>query len=214
MDQFNNIIIRSITAVIIAPIFIYIIYLNNFFFTSLMFFLFIISLYELKFLIKNNFFFYINLAIIFLIFIFCFQNLRGETFEDFIYLSWFILIVWLSDIGGLIFGKLIGGKKLTKWSPNKTWSGLYGSLFLSQLSFFLTINIFIKINFSIKIFFFQIFLTLISIIGDLFFSIIKRKFLIKDFSSIIPGHGGLLDRIDGLIFVIIISNLFKYINAY
>jgi len=115
---------------------------------------------------------------------------------------WLILIAWLTDIGGYIFGKLFGGPKLIKISPNKTWSGALGSLILSQFSFlifFLDSNY--KLNFNI--FFFQILLSIISQVGDILMSYIKRINNKKDASNFIPGHGGFLDRVDGLIWIFI-----------
>ena len=115
---------------------------------------------------------------------------------------WLILIAWLTDIGGYVFGKLFGGPKLIKISPNKTWSGALGSLILSQFSFlifFLDINY--KFNFNII--FFQILLSITGQVGDILMSYIKRNNNIKDTSNFIPGHGGFLDRVDGLIWIFI-----------
>jgi phosphatidate cytidylyltransferase len=119
---------------------------------------------------------------------------------------WLILIAWLTDIGGYIFGKLFGGPKLIKISPNKTWLGAFGSLILSQfacLIFFLDSNY--KLNFNI--FFYQILLSIIGQIGDILMSYIKRINDKKDTSNFIPGHGGFLDRVDGLIWIFIFGNL-------
>jgi phosphatidate cytidylyltransferase len=119
---------------------------------------------------------------------------------------WLILIAWLTDIGGYISGKLFGGPKLIKISPNKTWSGAFGSLILSQfacLIFFLDSNY--KLNFNI--FFYQILLSIIGQIGDILMSYIKRINDKKDSSNFIPGHGGFLDRVDGLIWIFIFGNL-------
>ena len=118
---------------------------------------------------------------------------------------WLVLIAWLTDIGGYIFGKLFGGPKLIKISPNKTWSGALGSLLLSQfafLIFFLDNNY--KINFNI--FFYQILLSIAGQIGDILMSYIKRINDKKDTSNFIPGHGGFLDRVDGLIWIFILGN--------
>ena len=115
---------------------------------------------------------------------------------------WLILIAWLTDIGGYIFGKLFGGPKLIKISPNKTWSGAFGSLILSQfacLIFFLDSNYIINFN----IFFYQFLLSIIGQIGDILMSYIKRLNDKKDTSNFIPGHGGFLDRVDGLIWIFI-----------
>jgi len=117
-----------------------------------------------------------------------------------------LLIVWLSDIGGYIFGKLFGGKKLTKVSPKKTWSGALGSIVLSQfaaLVFFF--NSTLEIN--SKLFLIQFLLSVITQVGDLIMSYCKRFNKVKDSSNLLPGHGGILDRIDGLIWVMVVANI-------
>ena len=126
---------------------------------------------------------------------------------EFRLISLYILgICVVSDIGGLIFGKIFKGKKLTKISPNKTISGSFGSLFFSLI----LLTIYILISSSIN-FFFLLLLTLaislISQIGDLLISYIKRKAKVKDTSNILPGHGGLLDRLDGILFALPIGVL-------
>ena len=118
-------------------------------------------------------------------------------------LIFLILICISTDIGGFIFGKLVGGKKLTQISPNKTYSGVFGSFFLSitfgyfYYIFYKTYLIF-EVNYLILI----AIISLISQIGDLFISFLKRKAKIKDTGSILPGHGGILDRIDGILFAL------------
>ena len=116
----------------------------------------------------------------------------------------FILLVCIfSDVGGYIIGKTIGGKKLTKISPKKTISGSIGSLFFSIIPLFI-LNIYDNDEYPIKIFIFLLCL-LISLacqIGDLFVSYLKRKAKVKDTGNILPGHGGLLDRIDGIILAV------------
>ena len=112
----------------------------------------------------------------------------------------FIISICIStDIGGYIFGKILKGKKLTKISPNKTYSGMFGSFFLSILiTSFLFKNF---INFK-DILYYSIIISSISQIGDLSVSYLKRKSKIKDTGKLIPGHGGILDRLDGIIFAI------------
>ena len=116
------------------------------------------------------------------------------------------MICIFSDIGGYLFGKTFGGKKLTKISPNKTISGSIGSFIVSYVGFFLTLFyfsdlLFIKIDFEF-LFFIPFLISLICQVGDLFISFFKRKAKIKNTGNIIPGHGGLLDRIDGIIFAL------------
>ena len=115
------------------------------------------------------------------------------------YLYLIIILTIFTDIGGYIFGKIFKGKKLTKISPNKTYSGVIGSYILSFLVIYIFFSDYIETN---KIFIFTILISTISQIGDLIISYIKRKAKVKDTGSILPGHGGLLDRFDGLIFSI------------
>ena len=112
-----------------------------------------------------------------------------------------ITICVLTDIGGYLFGKTFKGKKLTKISPNKTYSGMIGSFFLTLL-FTTTYNYTINfVDFKI-IFLISILISAISQIGDLLFSYLKRKSKVKDTGNILPGHGGILDRIDGILFAL------------
>ncbi len=209
----SNLILRLFSIIIIIPIFVYLVYLNNFFFNFFLIALYFISFYELKFLIKKKIKFFFLLQILIIIFLFSFLKLRGDTFYDFVYLFWIISIVWLSDIGGYVFGKIFGGVKLSKWSPNKTVSGFLGSIIFSQFSIIILVIYLPNFVITNIHFIMQFFLCLISVFGDLFFSYLKRNFEIKDYSKLIPGHGGLLDRIDGLIFVLIVSFLLKLFNV-
>ena len=118
-----------------------------------------------------------------------------------IYLLYSILVAILSDIGGLICGKIFKGKKLTKISPNKTISGSIGSFMFSTL----LIPFFYKSQIDqtlVNLFIITIIISLTSQLGDLFISLLKRKAKVKDTSDLLPGHGGVLDRIDGIIFAI------------
>lgn len=208
----NNLILRIISSFIIAPVFILFIFLNSYFFYLLLLLLLFVGIYEIKFLIYKNIKYFISLCFILIFFIFSLYELRGYDNQNFYYLLWIFIIIWLSDTGGFVVGKLIGGTKLTKWSPNKTVSGFCGSIFFSQFAF-LFIHFQLNIEYSVKFFFIQFFISLITIFGDIFFSYLKRKNNLKDFSNIIPGHGGLLDRIDGMVFAVIFSNFLKFINV-
>ena len=110
-----------------------------------------------------------------------------------------ITICISSDIGGFVFGNLFKWKKLTKISPNKTYSGVLGAYIFSLISF--NILFYSQTNF-IEMIFFVLILSTISQAGDIFISYLKRKAMIKDTGNILPGHGGILDRFDGLIFAI------------
>jgi phosphatidate cytidylyltransferase len=118
-----------------------------------------------------------------------------------IYLLYSVLVAIMSDIGGLVFGKIFKGQKLTKISPNKTISGSIGSFIFSIL----LIPFFYKEQIDhnlLNILLITIIISLTTQLGDLFISFLKRKANVKDTSDLLPGHGGVLDRIDGIIFAI------------
>ena len=122
-----------------------------------------------------------------------------------------ILISIMTDIGGLIIGKIFKGKKLTKISPNKTISGAMGSFIFSLFLLPFFNNYFINHE-ILSLLIITLSISLISQIGDIFISFIKRKAKVKDTSDILPGHGGFLDRIDGIIFAIPMGFLlFRYL---
>ena len=154
---------------------------------------------------RKNAIFFLGIIVLF---VFLLSLLRIYNFEEFnLIFLWLIILTWLSDIGGYIFGKLFGGPKLIQISPNKTWAGAIGSIILSQfafLIFFLNSNY----KFNINIIFMQLFLSIIGQFGDILMSYVKRKNNKKDTSNFIPGHGGFLDRVDGLIWIIIFGNFF------
>ena len=127
--------------------------------------------------------------------------IESEYFNLKVYLLYSVLVSIMSDIGGLVFGKIFKGKKLTKISPNKTISGSIGSFIFSIL----LIPFFYKSQIDqnlLNIFLITIIISLTSQLGDLFISFLKRKAKVKDTSDLLPGHGGVLDRIDGIIFAI------------
>ena len=205
----TNLAIRAVSSLVLAPFFLWVVYTNNIFFHFLLFLVFFISLYELKFVFIKNKIFYGCLFSLMLVFLFSALEVRGNSNGDFYYFLWVILIVWLSDIGGYIFGNIFKGPALSKWSPKKTFSGLFGSLMLAQLAFAVFSAFGQIFEYTVTIFVTQFFLSAVAILGDLFFSFIKRKHNIKDYSNLIPGHGCLLDRIDGMIFVMIFAYLIK-----
>tara|TARA_B100000161_G_scaffold226365_1_gene172583 strand:- start:301 stop:960 length:660 start_codon:yes stop_codon:yes gene_type:complete len=126
----------------------------------------------------------------------------------------FLIIVCIfTDIGGYLFGKILKGPKLTKISPNKTYSGVVGSFFISLLIGFIYIkylgqkNKILLSNDPEFVVLLILFISLISQIGDLIISYFKRQAKLKDTGKILPGHGGFLDRLDGIIFVIPVTYL-------
>jgi len=122
-----------------------------------------------------------------------------------------MICVW-TDIGGYIFGKIFKGPKLTKFSPNKTYAGMIGGYILSIVSTIILTNFYFNDDFAIKLFIFVILISTISQLGDIIISYFKRLSKIKDTGKIIPGHGGLLDRVDGMIFAFPFSYLIILID--
>ena len=202
MSNFKKRLIVSLLAFPLIYILLYQKALSNF--LILIIFLFCIIEW-VKIFKKKNAIFFLGLIVLFA---FLLSLLRIYNFEEFnLTFLWLIILTWLSDIGGYIFGKLFGGPKLTQISPNKTWAGAIGSIILSQfafLIFFLNSNY----KFNITIIFMQLFLSIIGQFGDILMSYIKRKNNKKDTSNFIPGHGGFLDRVDGLIWIIIFGNFY------
>ncbi len=188
---------------------IYLIFINNIFLIIFLSIIFIISYYEfyklivlikqkLRFSYYNficyNIFFFIYLSF----FTFIIYNSLIHENNDNILILFILFICILTDVGGILFGKLIGGKKLTKISPNKTIAGSIGGFILSFLCLFLFLN-FIPNNSLFNLSILVITTSFFSQIGDLFVSFLKRKAKVKDTGKILPGHGGLLDRIDGIL---------------
>ena len=152
---------------------------------------------------NSNFFFLNILAFSYIFFIFCNLSYEIHKSESPIFFLYIISICFFTDIGGYVFGKIIGGKKLSKISPNKTISGTLGSFLLSifPLIFFINFN-YLDLELNLKNTIFCLLISLISQLGDLFISFIKRKAEIKDTGNLLPGHGGFLDRLDGIIFAV------------
>ena len=149
----------------------------------------------LRFLYKSISLLYLSLLIYFIFAIESYYiNLK-------IYLLYSVLVAILSDIGGFVFGKIFKGKKLTKISPNKTISGSIGSFVFSLFLIPFFYEMIMK-NHFLTLILITIVISLISQLGDLFISYLKRKAKVKNTSDILPGHGGFLDRIDGIIFAV------------
>ena len=191
---------RLITSLILLPISIFFIIKGSIFFIFFLSILFLVTSYEWVLMIKKNNIFRF-LGIIFRFFSFYSAFEFGENYKDFLFI---ITICIFTDIGGYVFGKIFKGPKLTKISPKKTYAGVFGGFFL-PITAGLVIYEYEYINQIIDTgLFFLILILLISLvsqIGDLIISYFKRKSKLKDTGKILPGHGGLLDRIDGMIFV-------------
>jgi len=209
----NNFIKRLISSVVLLPILFLIIYFGNIFFLSMLLIIAIISFYELKNISINNSTFIFSLIILLL---FLYSSWELRNMQNGFYLTLFVLFICIfTDIGGYIFGKIFKGPKISHISPNKTYSGMIGSFLLPTIVifFFITSNsngeIYYKIIFlyNLNLFLTIFIISLVSQLGDFMISYLKRKSNKKDTGNIIPGHGGLLDRIDGIIFATIFYNL-------
>ena len=212
---------RILSSFILIPMVIFFLYQSSFIFIFFLIIIYLLTLYEWlniskKILIKLSGILYISLS-------FYLAYLLRDNYGPYVF--FFVLIVSIStDIGGYFFGKIIKGPKLIKISPNKTYSGMIGSFALSlvlgylYLSYYKSLEPINQIYSSQLIKFNNIFLILIIIfiisgisqIGDLIISYFKRLANVKNTGTLIPGHGGLLDRIDGIIFAIPISYLLFY----
>ena len=153
------------------------------------------------YILFSNFFF-ISYIFLFCILFFYFSNLIILK----IILFTLLLGCVASDIGGYITGNLIKGPKLTKISPNKTISGAIGSLIFTSL-LILSLYYFYTNNIKPSLLIVCLTTSIFCQLGDLFFSYLKRKSKIKDTGNFLPGHGGILDRVDGILFGIPIGFL-------
>ena len=154
----------------------------------------------LRFLYKSISLFYLSL----LVYSFFYIESYNPYFKVYIFYS--VMVAVCSDIGGLVFGRIFKGKKLIRISPNKTISGSIGSFLFSLILVPIFLTELIKYDIFLLIII-TLLISLTSQLGDLFISYIKRKAQVKDTSDILPGHGGFLDRIDGIIFAIPIGFL-------
>ena len=195
---------RVLSSLIVIPVAIFFIVQGSFFFMFFLSTLFFIASYEwMKLSKKNNLLKLIGIIFLMFSFYTAFE-IRGEdSYSDFLFV---LTICIFTDVGGYVFGKILKGPKLTKISPKKTYNGAIGSFLLSILAGLISIKyLFTEIKFftgeNTILVIIILLISLLSQIGDLIISYLKRKARLKDTGKILPGHGGLLDRIDGMIFV-------------
>ena len=188
---------RILSSIILLPLVFYFLTSGSFLLILFIVLCLIITFYEWNKMSKNKF--YKIFGFIFLLF--SFYTFYHLSFELFL-LIYVILICISTDIGGYFFGKIFKGPKLTTISPNKTYAGMFGGYLLSLICLIVITNF---IDYSIKTFqliLITILLSTVSQVGDIIVSYFKRQANIKNTSNLIPGHGGLLDRIDGMIFAV------------
>ena len=146
-----------------------------------------------------------------------FYKIRNEFGFEYFYTSIIMIVCISTDIGGYVFGKIFKGAKLTKISPNKTYSGVAGgylfSIFFIYL-FSINFNTIFDFEFTNELLVYILLISTISQLGDLVISYFKRKSKLKDTGRIIPGHGGILDRIDGMLFVFPFCFFLNFLNIF
>ncbi len=196
---------RILSTLILIPLSFFFIIKGNIFFNFFLFICFVLTLYEWHLMTsKKNYYLF---GYFFLSFSFYSAYLLRNHFDEGSLLIFFVVILTciFTDIGGYIFGKIFKGPRLTKISPKKTYSGMIGGYLLSLVMMNVLFNFSYliykgNINFNKNIFIIIILISTISQIGDIVISYFKRKSNIKDSGKIIPGHGGIMDRLDGMIF--------------
>ena len=208
---------RIFTSIIALPLSLFFIFKGGYFLLLFLLSIFFVANYELfsVFRKKTTILFLDLILILSLYSIYYLSDLNEISFYI---LLWIIILVVCSDVGGYVFGKIFKWKKLTKISPRKTLSGVFGSFIFSLFSVFIANAMFsssqvIPIDFlDPKFFFLAIIFSLIAQAGDLTISYFKRIEKVKDTGKILPGHGGILDRIDGLMFVVILVFVLFYFH--
>ena len=208
---------RIFTSIIALPLSLFFIFKGGYFLLLFLLSIFFVANFELfsVFRKKTTILFLDLILILSLYSIYYLSDLNEISFYI---LLWIIILVVCSDVGGYVFGKIFKWKKLTKISPRKTLSGVFGSFIFSLFSVFianamLSSNQVIPIDFlDPKFFFLAIIFSLIAQAGDLTISYFKRIEKVKDTGKILPGHGGILDRIDGLMFVVILVFVLIYFH--
>ena len=211
---------RIISSIILIPIAIFFILQGKLFFVSFLSIFFLATCYEWIKMNKINSFKIIG--VFYLLFSFILAYLLRENIS----LGLFILVIIIcifTDLGGYTFGKIFKGPKLTKISPKKTYAGVFGGFILSLvaaliylkytsngLTSYFNLSILSDSNINKIYILFVLVISLISQIGDLIISYFKRLAKVKDTGNLLPGHGGLLDRVDGIIFAIPASYLLIY----
>ena len=211
---------RILTSIIVLPLSMYFIIMGGSYIVSFLYAILILGNFEVFSAFKRKLTI-ILIDLILVISLLAVLFLRNDTASSFFLLLWVIILTILSDVGGYVFGKFFKGKKISKISPNKTLSGVIGSFVFSIFSVFLidiVVEIFTGINNNFflkpKFFILAIIFSITAQLGDLIISYFKRLEKIKDTGKIIPGHGGIFDRIDGLMFVVILAYILYTLKIF
>ena len=210
---------RILSSIVAIPLSFFFIIKGSFLFTFFIITIFLATSYEWFMMSKNKSYHYIGY--LFLIFsfytVYSIRNDFGDDGENLVFFFFIFLICIFTDIGGYIFGKIFKGPKLIKISPNKTYSGMLGGYIFSFIIIFLLFE-YSELLFNTntkwlpKVYLHILIISTVSQIGDIIISYFKRLSKIKDTGKIIPGHGGILDRIDGMIFAFPFAYIVYYLN--
>ena len=198
----NELTKRVFSSLILIPVVLFVIIEGSILFNLFITICFIITAYEWLQMSKLNIQKIFGLFFIIISF-YTIYKIRNDFDQDYFYILLITIICISTDTGGYIFGKLFKGPKLTKLSPNKTYAGVIGSFLFSIIISILFFELMSKIHnyiFTEEKIIFVLVVSLVSQMGDIIISYFKRLFKVKDTGNIIPGHGGILDRIDGMIF--------------
>jgi phosphatidate cytidylyltransferase len=194
---------RILSSIILIPITLFFIIKGSFLFIFFLLICLSVTSYEWHMMSKKKIYRLFGFIFLFLSF-YTIYRLRIDN--DYLFILLITIICVSTDIGGYIFGKIFKGPKLTKFSPNKTYAGMIGGFLLSIISAII-FNFYFNKEIQIDFFIFVILISTTSQLGDIIISYFKRLSKIKDTGKIIPGHGGLLDRVDGMIFAFPLSYL-------
>ena len=200
---------RILSSIILIPITLFFIIKGSFLFIFFLLICLSVTSYEWHMMSKKKIYRVFGFIFLFLSF-YTIYRLRIDN--DYLFILLITIICVSTDIGGYVFGKIFKGPKLTKFSPNKTYAGMIGGYLLSLILAIFFNNLFFIKEIQINFFIFVILISTTSQLGDIVISYFKRLSKIKDSGKIIPGHGGLLDRADGMIFAFPFSYLILLID--
>ena len=210
---------RIISSIVLIPLVFFCILMGSYIFSLLIFISFIITLYEWNKMIQSKILVFLGSIYLLFAYLTVFM-IRNNFGIDSVYYFFLIILICIStDIGGYIFGKIIKGPKLGFISPNKTYAGFIGGIIMTIIMVLLFVNFIYsfnidksKVNLVFLLFVFLI--SIVSQIGDLIISYFKRLSKIKETGNIIPGHGGLLDRTDGMVFAFPFSYILLTLKVF
>tara|TARA_Y100000816_G_scaffold142623_1_gene101106 strand:- start:37 stop:681 length:645 start_codon:yes stop_codon:yes gene_type:complete len=203
---------RIISSLIIIPIALFFIIKGSFLFIFFILICFLITSYEWH-KMSNKKPYYLPGFLFLMLSFYSSYIIRANDSESLKFFLYILIVCVSTDLGGYIFGKIFKGPKLIKISPKKTYSGVIGGYLMSIILYYMFINLNYGDEINSNDLIFILLISTISQLGDITISYFKRLSKIKDTGKILPGHGGLLDRLDGMIFAFPAAYIiFKIIN--